>query len=135
MNFLAEHAKEQGCEDILGSFRREYLEAAVTKEIALVSNKNMTARECAAKTLSFLKAALVALEKSNELHNNIDRKHFEALVRAGTHFIPAGVDKKKGRKVVFIRSGLIYKGTLARSRSTILCFVLFRIQMHAVAGN
>lgn len=113
MDALIEQAKIQDCEEILASFRREYLEAAVTKEVGQAASENLTARECAAKTLGYLKGALRAVENSNKLHDNIDRKHFEELVRAGHHFITAGVDKKKGRKVLFFRSGRLYKGRYA----------------------
>lgn len=71
LNILLERAKGQGCEEILTSFRREYLEAALTKQATMASNKNLTAQESAAKTFGFLKAAVRALEKSNELHKNI----------------------------------------------------------------
>lgn len=116
MNVLTQVAKDDGCEEILDSFRQDYLLLAIKNEASLATNKNLTAQERAGKVLENLKAATSALKKSNELHGNIDRAHFEEIVRSDNFLVSAGVDKKKGRKLLFMRTGMLFKGKLPTRR-------------------
>lgn len=107
---LLHAAKLEECEALLRSFRPPYLEVVFEKELTLTENMTVTPEACAKKVLAKLKGAAAALKKANELHETMDRSHYEELVSTETTYIARGVDKEKGRKIVLFRTGRFYRG-------------------------
>lgn len=111
-NAVYEAAKVDGSAVLLESFRPEYLSHAFEIESNLQENTNQTPEIRAKRLLDKLKASVAAVERSNCLHSTMDRTLFEELVRSDNGYITRGVDNEKGRKVLFLRTGRLCKGTL-----------------------
>lgn len=107
---LCEAAKRDGSELILENFRPQYLNYAFELESSLCENRNQTPITCATKLLEKMKLCAAAAEKINQLHETMDRKHFEELVKSDKAFVTSGGDHEKGRKIIFLRTGRIFKG-------------------------
>lgn len=109
-NPVYDAAKLNGSELLLDSFRPEYLSYAFAIESNLTENKNETPEICAMKLLDKMKASAAAVEKENRLHDTMDLAHFHELVTSKNAYVTSGVDRVKGRKVLFLRLGRICKG-------------------------
>lgn len=118
---LSQAANVDASEALLDSFRPAYLQSVFERELGLKENVNATPEACAQKVLGKLKAAAAALEKSNRLHETMDRRHFEELVKSENVYITRGVDKKKGRKVIFFRTGHIFRGSFNSGSNIVVC--------------
>lgn len=110
-DYLFQAAKLDGCETILDNFRPTYLKYVFDRARTLEENVNETPEACAQRLVKNFKEAAAALEKANRLHETMDQKHYKELVTSDTAYITSGVDKEKGRKVMFFRVGRFYKGS------------------------
>lgn len=121
-SLLLQVAQIDGCETLLKSFRPQYLEYVLERVRTQQEYVSLTPEGCAQKVLEKCKASAAALEKANMLHETMDRRHYEELVRSETAYITRGVDKKKGRKVIFFRTGTFFRGESASGSILVFLF-------------
>lgn len=101
--------KDAGCAELLDSFPPEYLEYAFKREYEKKPSLDDTPEDCAVKVISNIKRVFSVVEKFNKYCQNMDKALFTELMMAENFHVTSKVDKKKGRKVCFIRSGAMFK--------------------------